>query len=99
MLAGEAVIATWNGITPEGRDEFYAWHIQEHIPERVGIPGFRRGRRYLAVTPEAIRDVAAAVFRPENRVVLTYLPEGTTADDVTLPAEAVEQADEEEVAA
>ena len=33
--------------------------------------------RYLAVTPEAIRDVAAAVFRPDNRVVLTYLPEGT----------------------
>ena len=32
--------------------------------------------RYLAVTPEAIRDVAAAVFRPDNRVVLTYLPEG-----------------------
>ena len=52
MLAGEAVIATWNGITPEGRDEFYAWHIQEHIPERVGIPGFRRGRRYVAVTPD-----------------------------------------------
>ena len=39
MLAGEAVVATWNGITPEGRDEFYAWHMQEHIPERVGIPG------------------------------------------------------------
>jgi hypothetical protein len=52
MLAGEAVVATWNGITPEGRDEFYAWHMQEHIPERVGIPGFRRGRRYIAVTPE-----------------------------------------------
>jgi hypothetical protein len=52
MLAGEAVIATWNGIAPEGRDEFYAWHIQEHIPERVGIPGFRRGRRYVAVTPD-----------------------------------------------
>jgi zinc protease len=31
--------------------------------------------RYLAVTPEAIRDAAAAVFRPDNRVVLTYLPE------------------------
>lgn len=52
MLAGEAVIATWNGIAPEGRAEFYAWHIHEHIPERVGIPGFRRGRRYAAVTPE-----------------------------------------------
>ena len=40
--------------------------------------------RYLAVTPEAIRDVAAAVFRPDNRFVLTYLPEGSTADDVAV---------------
>jgi hypothetical protein len=49
MLAGEAVVAIWNGIAPEMRDEFYAWHINEHMPERVGIPGFRRGRRYIAV--------------------------------------------------
>jgi len=48
MLAGEAVVAIWNGIAPEGRAEFYAWHLTEHIPERVGIPGFRRGRRYIA---------------------------------------------------
>lgn len=48
MLAGEAVVAIWNGIAPEARAEFYAWHIREHMPERVGIPGFRRGRRYIA---------------------------------------------------
>jgi len=30
--------------------------------------------RYLAVTAEQIRDVARAVFRPDNRVVLTYVP-------------------------
>jgi hypothetical protein len=48
MLAGEAVIAIWNGIAPDARDDFYAWHINEHMPERVGIPGFRRGRRYIA---------------------------------------------------
>jgi predicted Zn-dependent peptidase len=30
--------------------------------------------RYLAVTPEAIREVAAEVFRPDNRVVITYVP-------------------------
>ena len=30
--------------------------------------------RYLAVTPEAIRDVAASVFRADNRAVVTYLP-------------------------
>jgi hypothetical protein len=47
-LAGQAVVAIWNGIAPEGRAEFYEWHNREHMPERVGIPGFRRGRRYIA---------------------------------------------------
>ena len=48
MLAGEGAIAIWNGISDEGRAEFYAWHLAEHMPERVGIPGFLRGRRYRA---------------------------------------------------
>ncbi|MGI8929612.1 MAG: peptidase M16, partial [Candidatus Limnocylindrales bacterium] len=30
--------------------------------------------RYLSVTAEEIRDVARDVFRPDNRVVLTYVP-------------------------
>ena len=47
-LAGQAVVAIWNDIAPEGRIEFYEWHNREHMPERVGIPGFRRGRRYIA---------------------------------------------------
>ncbi len=56
--------------------------------------------RYLAVTPEAIREAAAAVFRPDNRLVLTYLPEGSSADDVSLPADESDQAEsDEEVAA
>jgi hypothetical protein len=49
MLAGEGAIAIWNGISDEGRADFYAWHLSEHMPERVGIPGFLRGRRYRAV--------------------------------------------------
>ncbi|MBW4089677.1 MAG: hypothetical protein HIU82_00985 [Proteobacteria bacterium] len=48
MLAGEAVVAIWNGIAPELRGRFYDWHNNEHMPERVGIPGFRRGRRMAA---------------------------------------------------
>jgi predicted Zn-dependent peptidase len=56
--------------------------------------------RYLAVTPEAIRDVAAAVFRRDNRVVLTYLPEGFEADDISLPSDDAAEADTDaEVAA
>lgn len=48
-LAGEGAVAIWHDIAPEGRGEFYAWHGQEHMPERVGIPGFLRGRRYKAI--------------------------------------------------
>jgi predicted Zn-dependent peptidase len=39
--------------------------------------------RYLGVTAEQIRSVAADVFRPDNRVVLTYLPELPPADVAT----------------
>jgi len=49
MLCGQGVIAIWNGIAEETRAEFYDWHMSEHMPERVGIPGFLRGRRYRAI--------------------------------------------------
>lgn len=52
MLAGEGAIAIWNGISDEGRAEFYAWHLNEHMPERVGTPGFVRGRRYRSADSE-----------------------------------------------
>ena len=35
-------------VRPEGRADFFEWHNREHIPERVGIEGFLRGRRYVA---------------------------------------------------
>lgn len=48
-LAGEGAVAIWHDIVPEGRQEFYDWHGREHMPERVGIPGFLRGRRFVAI--------------------------------------------------
>jgi len=47
-LLGKGVLAIWNGITEKGEADFICWHIQEHIPERVGLRGFLRGRRYVA---------------------------------------------------
>jgi hypothetical protein len=44
--------------------------------------------RYLAVTPAAILEVAAATFRQDNRLVLTYLPEVPPADSVAVDADA-----------
>ena len=60
--------------------------------------------RYLAVTPEAILEVAAATFRPDNRLVLTYLPEMAPADSEAVDENAEKGTDadrdqDEEVAA
>ncbi len=46
---GKGVLAIWNGIAADAEDEFVAWHVREHIPERVSLPGFLRGRRYIAL--------------------------------------------------
>jgi len=51
-LAGKGAIIIWNDIAPEGRDEFYDWHIHEHIPERLDVPGFLRGSRSIAMSPQ-----------------------------------------------
>ncbi len=57
--------------------------------------------RYLAVDAERIRAVSAEVFRPDNRVVLTYLPELPSADTAAAtedPAVPVDPADQPEPA-
>lgn len=46
---GSGAVAIWHDIADEGREAFYAWHGEEHMPERVAIPGFRRGRRFVAI--------------------------------------------------
>lgn len=47
-LVGGAFVAIWHDIVPEGKAEFYAWHTRQHMPERLSVAGFLRGRRYLA---------------------------------------------------
>jgi len=45
-LLGRAAVLIWNDVAPEGRQQFYEWHDKEHMPERLALPGFRRGRRF-----------------------------------------------------
>jgi hypothetical protein len=47
-LLGKAAIAMWWDIRPEQRSEFGDWHSHEHFPERMSIPGFRRGSRWTS---------------------------------------------------
>jgi hypothetical protein len=68
-LAGEGAICIWNDILPEHRVDFYAWHNEEHMPERVGVPGFKRGRRYIAVDG-ATRPEYFTLYETESYEVL-----------------------------
>jgi hypothetical protein len=45
-LLGRGALAIWHTIAPDAEADYWRWHDREHIPERVGVPGFLRGRRY-----------------------------------------------------
>lgn len=47
-LLGTAAVAMWWTIADEQRAEFGDWHSHEHFPERMSIPGFRRGSRWTS---------------------------------------------------
>jgi len=47
-LSGSACLAIWNDVDPAREAEYNRWHAGEHVPERCGVPGILRGRRYLA---------------------------------------------------
>ena len=36
-------------IAPEREEEFNRWYNEEHVPERLAIPGFKRARRFKAL--------------------------------------------------
>ena len=46
---GNGILAVWTDCTAEGEADFNEWYNREHLPERVGVPGFLRGVRYRAV--------------------------------------------------
>lgn len=48
-LSGTGAIAIWNDVREGADAAVLEWHDREHIPERVGIPGFLRGRRFAAI--------------------------------------------------
>ena len=44
-LKGTGFMVIWHDIHTEGEPDYNAWHTREHMPERLGVPGFERGRR------------------------------------------------------
>jgi hypothetical protein len=46
-LKGNAFLVVWHDIEEHAEAEYSLWHTVQHMPERVGIPGFQVGRRYV----------------------------------------------------
>lgn len=58
-----AFLALWNGISDPARQaEYEAWHTFEHVPERVGLPGFLWARRYASLDRPSAPDRQGAYF-------------------------------------
>jgi hypothetical protein len=43
-----AAVAIWCDVGFDAKDEFDDWHAHEHQPERLSIPGFLRGSRWVS---------------------------------------------------
>jgi hypothetical protein len=47
-LLGAGAMIAWCDVAVEAIPEFEDWHTHEHMPERLAIPGFLRGTRWVA---------------------------------------------------
>jgi len=72
-LLGEAAIAMWWKVRPEQNSEFSDWHSHEHFPERMRIPGFRRGSRWTSAHDAEGFFVLYEVERYETLTSKAYL--------------------------
>jgi hypothetical protein len=48
-MIARGAIAIWHDVIPEADAGYIDWHSREHMPERMSIPGFERGRRAVAI--------------------------------------------------
>lgn len=72
-LLGAAVLAVWNDIAEENEAEYNDWYTNQHLPERVGIEGFLRGRRFRRVSDDPGQKYFT-LYEVENIDTLTSEP-------------------------
>lgn len=72
-MLGKAAVAMWWEVAPEMRAEWEDWHSSEHMPERLAIPGFLRGTRWVALSGEPSYFVLYEVASLETISGAAYL--------------------------
>jgi hypothetical protein len=86
MLLGKGVMINWTNAAPEDRERYDAWQSHEHTPGRLAIPGFLRGRRYIAVDQNAADRQFLTLYEVKNLEVLTseaYLAKANSPSPLT----------------
>src|SRR5689334_22362858 len=47
-MDAEGLLAVWMDPKPENEDDLNRWYAEEHLPERMAVPGFISARRYVS---------------------------------------------------
>src|SRR5215475_12393295 len=48
-LRGKGMLVVFAAVKPQHEHDFNEWYNREHIDERLGMPGFQRARRWVAM--------------------------------------------------
>ena len=66
---GSALLMVWVEVPADKEDDFNAWYNEEHLAERLAIPGFLSAARYESDSPGAPKHLA--MYELENIGVMT----------------------------
>jgi len=67
------ILSIWNDFPAEQEDFYERWYMGEHFPERLGVPGFIRGRRYEAIAADRRYFTCYELDTPEVMFSAPYL--------------------------
>jgi hypothetical protein len=87
VLLGKGVMINWTNVAPEDRPPYDAWQCNEHMVGRVAIPGFLRGRRYIAAVAGLVQRDFLTLYEVNDLSVLTgadYLAKANNPSPLTL---------------
>jgi hypothetical protein len=69
-----ALLALWNDVDPAFDADYNDWHANEHVPERLTVPGMLWGRRYGHVGADAVMPRYLTLYGLRNAAVLDSEP-------------------------
>src|SRR5688572_24456020 len=87
MLLGKGIMINWTNVAPEHRPAYDAWQCGEHMPGRVAVPGFLRGRRYIAAFHDRAQRDFLTLYEVTDLSVLTgadYLAKANNPSPLTV---------------